>query len=740
MDKQLKKLIFNYLDTYMGDKTISVYYAEISFGGEFTYYPGIDILKNWKTTPTDISLMFGMERSKVWLIIREWVIRIVDILEETTKSLGYKIKVEDAIAKRDENELEDLNESVEEQLKPLIFNYWDLLVKDGTFKESDMVDDFDIVDSNGEIFVMNNNTGENIAANIKFYNDVYNFFGIKKEDKFDLRPYINEWGKSIFDNMTNSMKVSDTIKKRDSGNTLNESINTKMGNIIFEYLNHILSDKKIMFYHGDYANISDIYPIVDNVEDHIWYLAWDGGSVRVNPKLLKNIKSVFLLEEDELLNYIGKWYGILLKKDVKRVHEFKFQMREVFDFTLSGRVMATVSDLVKVNKPNLSLNEDINKLEEIVLDYIKLIVNDYKPIEYGEYIYYINPYTKEWLFIDSSEEFEICVNPKLKQDIQSMFGINESKLNKIIKKWFIDKKINNQYTSITYMCNPIKEHIEKILRSDKNNIDENRIYRLTENTNELPQPNLKYYAFDWDDNIVRMPTQIILLSDDGKKVGMSTKDYAKYREYIGKQTFEYKDKIIKDYSDNPFVNFRTEGDKDFLIDSMLAEPGPSWKDFVEAINNGSIFSIITARGHNPETLKQGVYNYIISNFNGINKDELIKNLKKYRNLTDEDDSDDIDLIREYLNLCRFYPISFDSENEKHPEKMKVKALNHFMKYVKSLVKDLNEKIYIKNNIKNYFNPTIGFSDDDVKNITTIRNKFKNNKTIKTFYTGNNTKE
>ena len=68
----------------------------------------------------------------------------------------------------------------------------------------------------------------------------------------------------------------------------------------------------------------------------------------------------------------------------------------------------------------------------------------------------------------------------------------------------------------------------------------------------------------------------------------------------------------------------------------------------EAINNGSIFSIITARGHNPETIKQAVYNYIINDFKGISKDELVKNLKKYRTFVDEEDMSDDDLIKSYL--------------------------------------------------------------------------------------------
>ena len=54
------------------------------------------------------------------------------------------------------------------------------------------------------------------------------------------------------------------------------------------------------------------------------------------------------------------------------------------------------------------------------------------------------------------------------------------------------------------------------------------------------QPDLKYYAFDWDDNIVIMPTQIMLKTEDGFETGMSTEDFAEYRQRIGKGPFEYK--------------------------------------------------------------------------------------------------------------------------------------------------------------------------------------------------------
>jgi len=119
-------------------------------------------------------------------------------------------------------------------------------------------------------------------------------------------------------------------------------------------------------------------------------------------------------------------------------------------------------------------------------------------------------------------------------------------------------------------------------------------------------PDLKYYAFDWDDNIVHMPTKIIVESEFGDEVEMSTDDFATYRERIGKEPFEYKGETITGYAENPFRNFRVEGDKQFLVDAMRAKPGAAWEDFKEAINNGSIFAIITARGHNPKTIKEGV--------------------------------------------------------------------------------------------------------------------------------------
>jgi hypothetical protein len=259
-------------------------------------------------------------------------------------------------------------------------------------------------------------------------------------------------------------------------------------------------------------------------------------------------------------------------------------------------------------------------------------------------------------------------------------------------------------------------------------------------------PDLKYYAFDWDDNIVHMPTKIIVKDENGEEVGMSTDDFAEHRHQIGKEPFDYKGTSIVGYAENPFRNFRTEGDKDFLVDAMRAKVGPAFDDFREAINNGSIFSIITARGHNPNTLKAAVYNYIIDGFKGIDKEQLIKNLKKYRSFVGEDEMSDDELIKSYLELNKYHPVSFgDDKGASNPEEAKVRAMEDFVSYIKGMAAVLNKRAYLKNDIGNKFipaKPSIGFSDDDPKNIEVMQKHFKNkpDNIVKTYSTAGGTKK
>jgi hypothetical protein len=270
--------------------------------------------------------------------------------------------------------------------------------------------------------------------------------------------------------------------------------------------------------------------------------------------------------------------------------------------------------------------------------------------------------------------------------------------------------------------------------------------RIIEGFRDEKTPDLKYYAFDWDDNIVHMPTKIIVKDDNGEEVGMSTDDFAEHRSNIGKENFDYKGHTIVGFAPQPFRNFKTEGDKDFLIDSMKAKEGPAFNDFKEAINNGSIFSIITARGHNPNTLKQAVYNYIINDFHGISKDELVKNLKKYRTFAGEDEMSDNELIKSYLAMNKYHPVSFgDEKGAANPEEAKVRAMDEFVDYIKGMAAILNKRAFLKNDIANKFIPdipSIGFSDDDPKNVEVMKKHFKNkpDNIVKTYSTAGGIKK
>ena len=271
------------------------------------------------------------------------------------------------------------------------------------------------------------------------------------------------------------------------------------------------------------------------------------------------------------------------------------------------------------------------------------------------------------------------------------------------------------------------------------------IYIIKESFKDETTPNMKYYAFDWDDNIVHMPTKIMLKTEDGDEIGMSTEDFAKYRHDLGKKPIEYKGEKVVGYSENPFRNFKTEGDKEFLIDTLKAKKGPAFEDFKEAINNGSIFSIITARGHNPETLKQAVYNYIITGFGGIDKEELIKNLRKYRSFVGDEEMSDKELIKTYLELNKYHPVTFGVGGAESPEELKVMAMDDFVSYIKGMAAILNKRAYIKKDLGNEFVPRvpmIGFSDDDPKNVEVMKKHFKDKpeKLVKTYSTATGTKK
>jgi hypothetical protein len=86
---------------------------------------------------------------------------------------------------------------------------------------------------------------------------------------------------------------------------------------------------------------------------------------------------------------------------------------------------------------------------------------------------------------------------------------------------------------------------------------------ISEIIHDQMKPTMKYYAFDWDDNLMYMPTKIYTKDDKGKVVGMSTEDFAEYRTEIGKEPFDYEGHTIVGFDENPFRDFNVPGDEGF---------------------------------------------------------------------------------------------------------------------------------------------------------------------------------
>ena len=136
-----------------------------------------------------------------------------------------------------------------------------------------------------------------------------------------------------------------------------------------------------------------------------------------------------------------------------------------------------------------------------------------------------------------------------------------------------------------------------------------------------------FYFFDFDDNIAFLTTPLILFhKENNQELEISSGEFAQYHHAIGKTgPFEHY-KI--DFCDvqGTFRNFRDlhvedlerlQKPQNFVRDvaEVLGHPdfqwkGPSWECFYHATFNQRPLSIITARGHHPDTLKEGIRGFV----------------------------------------------------------------------------------------------------------------------------------
>ncbi len=235
--------------------------------------------------------------------------------------------------------------------------------------------------------------------------------------------------------------------------------------------------------------------------------------------------------------------------------------------------------------------------------------------------------------------------------------------------------------------------------------------RLTKHQNRLLlEFQKRAYSFDWDDNILFMPTQIYLEKRVGESwipISVGTEEFREIRKFIGTDNskglpYRYENNdIIKSFRDFRSYDSFLKDTKEALKKKSF---GPSFDKFIEALVYGSDFSIITARGNPPIAIKDAI-KVILEDI--LSEDEKEKMMSNLHGVT----------LDEYLNLQDYYPVSSDSFMEEFgiessstdPEIAKTIALKSFVDRVVNAVKE------IKNNDE-FTGISVGFSDDDLGNI------------------------
>ena len=234
---------------------------------------------------------------------------------------------------------------------------------------------------------------------------------------------------------------------------------------------------------------------------------------------------------------------------------------------------------------------------------------------------------------------------------------------------------------------------------------------------------LEYYMFDWDDNILVMPSVIhVEHLVDGKWIptDLTTAEFAEVRTEIYKHSKgEESDwKLRNDSYRDTYSEFRDYGKRGqtaFVADMIKAVQtnsfGPVWDKFIQCMIDGNVFMIITARGHEPDTIRLAI-SWIIWNYmTPLQRKEMKHNLQEFNILFNYDDSelDMRGLVEHYLDLCDFVGIysqyftkKYNTEGQAaNPEKYKSMAIKSFIEKINEFGKRVNKKV------------SVGFSDDDV---------------------------
>lgn len=265
---------------------------------------------------------------------------------------------------------------------------------------------------------------------------------------------------------------------------------------------------------------------------------------------------------------------------------------------------------------------------------------------------------------------------------------------------------------------------------------------------EVAKRDFKYYIFDWDDNILHMPTKIRLehLDENGlwQPVEVSTATFAMVRS----DTEHYRApggvwaEAFRNFEDSPPGE---AGANRFIEDTLTAlervaggeKPGPSFNAMKKTLREGRIFAIVTARGHSPETIRQAVRVFIDRALTAEEKQEMMSNLRGYRQwidgVGDGEFGTDEEELEYYLSMCRYSAVTYDGFKERmaadpiYQEKLAVAPLAAKPELAKEFaIRDFVEHIFHMLRRSGNLNRSvsIGFSDDDKGNVKCVSSYIK----------------
>jgi len=170
---------------------------------------------------------------------------------------------------------------------------------------------------------------------------------------------------------------------------------------------------------------------------------------------------------------------------------------------------------------------------------------------------------------------------------------------------------------------------------------------------------LRYSIFDWDENILFMSSVIHLdrfVHGEWVSIDIPTSQFNYYisSEKTRMRNGNYHETFIEQSDTGP------RGDKAFLLDTIKAiknkDFGPSWEDFIYSLIDGRIFLIITARGHEPNSIRKAIEWIIYNYLSDDQLDEMKENLMRFHKLFGDSPSD---IIEHYLDKCDYVGIMSD---------------------------------------------------------------------------------